>query len=320
MLNYFLKLKRKKGFTLVELIIVVAILAVLMASVAALSTPIRQMINRTASSADAISANAVMGNYIENRLGFASNIEIYVAIDTLTATGATNVNSSFTNMVGKLNSPGNENDKAGILIFHYAADTVEPEKSHYEMYDVPITKTSTSYGATAFDGTVLEDDYAVFAESFYDFSQNVFIFPTEASVNKVRNDVYMSVDIIPYDFLPDMLVYDGATIDTTLKQYIAPTTVSDYYEYKYNRDQEIAAGAGVTVYTDETCTLGDLDGFRSGPKETLTFELQNILTTRVSDPSANLDDRFVVTNCAAGGLSSIGGSDIMVFYYIPKYK
>lgn len=320
MLNYFLRLKRRKGFTLVELIIVVAILAVLMASIAALSTPIRKMISRTSSSADAISANAIIGNYIENRLGFASKIEIYTAVNARTAAGATTVNTSFNNMVGRLNNASSSNDKAGILIFHYVADTVEPEKSHYEMYDVPITASSSSYGVAALDGTVLNDDHAVFAEDFYNFSQNVVIFPTEPTENNVRDDVYMSVDIIPYDFDSDMLVYNGSTIDTTLKQYIAPTTVSDYYEYKHNRDQEIAAGGGVTVYTDETCTLGDLDSFRSGPKETITFELQNILRPTASDPDPKLNEHFIVTNCVAGGFSSIGGSDILVFYYIPKYS
>lgn len=319
MLNYFLKLKRKKGFTLVELIIVVAILGVLMGSIAALSGPIRKMINRTSASADAVSANAVMGNYIENRLGFASKIEMYTAIDARTATGASNVNTTFNQMVGRLGIAGNEKDKAGILIFHYAGDSVEPEKSHYELYDIPITATSSSYGVTAFSGTILNDEYAVFADSFYEFSQNIVIFPTEATRNKVRDDVYMSVDIIPYDFNHDLLVYNGSTIDTTIKQYIAPTTIPDYYNYKFNRDAEIAAGGTIT-YTDETCTLGALDNFRAGPKETITFELQNIMTTSASDPSAELADRFMVTNCAEGAHISIRGSDIMVFYYIPRYS
>lgn len=318
MLNYFLKLKRKKAFTLVELIIVVAILAVLMASIAALSGPIRKMVNRTSSSADAIAANAIMGNYIENRLGFASKIEVFCAIDSLSAAGATGINTTFGNMVTRLGLTGNQDDKAGILIFHYEPDTVEPEKSHYEIYDVPIRPTSLSYHSTAISGTELSNEHAVFADDFYNFSQNLIVFPTSATRNKVRNDVYLSVDIVPYDFNEDLLVYNGSTIDTSIKQYISPTTLSDYYEYKANRDAEIAGG-GPVVYTDETCTLGDLDNFRSGPKETLTFELQNILTTSTGD-SANLDDRFIVTNCASGSSSSVMGTDIMVFYYIPKYK
>ena len=79
MLKYFLKLRRKKGFTLVELIVVVALLAIMMASIAALSGPIRKMVNRTAASADSVAANATIANYIENRLAFAANIEFVMA-------------------------------------------------------------------------------------------------------------------------------------------------------------------------------------------------------------------------------------------------
>lgn len=318
MFNYFLKLKRKKGFTLVELIIVVAIIAVLMASIAALSGPIRRMINRTTASSDAISANTIMGNYIENRLAFASKLEIYCAINPLTASGSTSVITSFDNMKSRLNMSGNEKDSAGILIFHYENDTIEPEKSHYEIYDVPIRKTSTSFNDCVIDGTELEDDNAVFIHDFYKFSQNMIIVPTEATKNNIRNDVYMSIDIIPYNFNPEFMVYDGNTIDTTVDQYISYSKLFDYYAYKYERDQEIAAGGPVT-YTDETCGLSTLDIFRTGPKETLTFELQNIMTTSTYDPVAKLDQRFIVTNCASGASASIMGSDIMIFYYTPHY-
>ncbi len=319
MLNYFLKLRRRKGFTLVELIIVVAIIAVLMASIAALSGPIRRMINRTAASSDAISANTIMGNYIEHRLAFASKLEIYCAINPLTAGGGINVNSSFTNMVSRLNMAGNEKDKAGILIFHYAEDTIEPEKSHYEIYDVPIRKTSTNYYDTVVDGTGLNEDHAVFIDEFYKFSQNMIIVPTEATINKIRNDVYMSIDIIPYSFNSEYMVYDGNTIDTTVDQFISHSKLFDYYAYKFHRDQEIAAGGPIT-HTDETCGLSTLDIFRTGPKETLTFELQNIMTTSTYDPVAKLDQRFIATNCASGASASIMGSDIMIFYYTPYYS
>ena len=324
MLNYFLRLRRKKGFTLVELIIVVAILAVLMASMAALSGPIRKMVSRTSASADAISANGTMASYIENRLGFAANIEIFCAVNA-TDGSSTTVNGAFNDIKTRLTQSGDTRDKAGVLIFRYIEDTDNPEESHYEMYDVPIKSTDTSYYdvvvSSAGVTNEIKESAAVFADCFYQYSKNLFIVPTEVTTNSVRNNVYMTIDVIPYNFDSDMLVYgsDGK-IDTSVNQYISPSTIPNYYIYKANRDNEIASGAdpATFTYTDETCTLGDIDVHRLGTKETATFELQNILAPTAAEPTANLSNRFKVHAPAAGAVAA-GGSDIMIFYYVPHY-
>lgn len=330
MLNYFLRLRRKKGFTLTELIIVIAILAVLMASIAALSGPIRKMVSRTAASADAISANITMSNYIENRLAFAAKMEVLCAVDATDASGTT-INTAFNTMKTQLTASGNTKDKAGVLIFHYEENTTYPEESHYRMYDVSFTKSDLSLYSSYFDaaidsssGTnVLKDSTAVFADSFYSFSKNLFIVPTELTTNKIRNDVYMTIDAIPYNFDEDMLVRDASgNLDTTVNQYLSPTTIANYYNYKANRDAEIASGTdpSLYVYTDETCGLSAIDIYRSGTKETTTFELQNILTPTAADPNPTISGRFKVTNGAAGALgAATAGTDIMIFYYIPHY-
>ncbi len=324
MLNYFLRLRRRKGFTLVELIIVVAILAVLMACMAALSGPIKKMVSRTSASADAVAANVTMANYIENRLGFAANIEILCAMDSTDASGTT-VNEAFNSMKTKLTASSDAQDKAGVLIFRYIEDTTLVTDSHYKMYDVPITATSSNYFTAAIDNSggtnQIKESTAVFDDCFYQYSKNLFIAPTEVTTNKVRGNYYMKFEIIPYNFDDDMLVYDASgAVDASVNQYLSPTTIPAYYNYKYNRDTEIASGGdpALYIYTDETCGLSALDLFRSGTKETATFELQNIMAPTDAEDPAVFTNRFKVTNAASTGTAH-AGTDILIFYYIPHY-
>lgn len=324
MLKYFLKLRRKKGFTLVELIIVVAILAVLMASMAALSGPIRKMVSRTSASTDAISANITMANYIENRLAFAANIEILCAYDATDAS-AMATNAAFNDMKSKLSVSSDNRDKAGVLIFRYVEDTEYPEESHYEMYDVPIAKTDSSYfnaAITPSGGTnEIKESTAVFADCIYQYSKNLFIAPTEMTANKIRGNYFLTFEVVPYNFDPDMLEYDASgKVDTTVNQYISSSTIPNYYMYKANRDAEIASGAdpATYTYTDETYTLGEIDMHRLGTKETVTFELQNITAPTDAEPTADITTRFKVSTPAPGAVAT-GGSDILIFYYVPHY-
>ena len=73
-----MKLRNKKGFTLVELIIVIAIIAILLACVAAFAGPVQKIVKSSAASADALQVNKIIGDYIENRLAYASYIDVHV--------------------------------------------------------------------------------------------------------------------------------------------------------------------------------------------------------------------------------------------------
>ena len=78
LLKFFGKRRARKGFTLVELVVVMAIIAILMISVVAFAQPIRAMMSNTNAQNDAIIINNGIGNYIERRLAFANDIKIFV--------------------------------------------------------------------------------------------------------------------------------------------------------------------------------------------------------------------------------------------------
>ena len=125
MLKYLMKLRSRKAFTLVELVIAMAILALLMVSVAAFSTPVQQMVKATASDADSITINKVMGDYIETRLGFADKLTALHAV--YAETPDSNVTGTWTTYQNRLNgAEADPKDKAGVLIINYEANPDEP--------------------------------------------------------------------------------------------------------------------------------------------------------------------------------------------------
>lgn len=289
MLKYLMKLRSRKAFTLVELVIAVAILAILMVSVAAFSGPVQDMVKSTASDADAISANKIMGDYIQNRLAFADKLTVLHAVDA-EAPADTTLTSCWSVYQTRLTSASaGAKDKAGALIIKYEEDVNDPLKSTYKIYDVLIPD-SGAYGTIVMDGAEIDDEHGVFIDDFYENSQNLFLFPTTLTTNKARGSTFLSFDIMPYDCDPDYPT-----------DYITSDTLKDYYEYKLNHE------ADPTLYPDDSFGLNALKHVRGGAIETVSFEVQNL---KPVDVNTNW-----TTPCPGGA----GGTDIVVFYYIPHY-
>lgn len=307
-----MKLRNKKGFTLVELIVVMAIIAILLACVAAFSGPVQKIVKSSAASADALQVNKIIGDYIENRLAYASYIDVHIAknVNNLQSDGdVVGGTTGFTAIQNKLNvidpsivgSNANGKAKGGMLIFHYEPDADEPFKSTYKLYDIPIKSTGT-YNATAFTGSNLNG--AVFADGFYLNNSQLLILPEVSVVpNRTRNTLLMRLDIYPYSFDTDY--YDASAPDTD-NIYIKSDTLSDYY------DELDASGKAAA----ETAILGPLAVKKTGTPEGISFQLRNLDQKIKYDNMGN-----VVTNNwqVHGEDGSAGGSDIIIFYYIPHF-
>lgn len=289
MLKYLIKLRSRKAFTLVELIIVVAILGLLMACVAAFATPVRDMVKSTAASTDSLTANKIIGDYIENRLAYASRIEVHQAANATTP--SSDVTASFTSFQADYNTAYTANattkDKAGVLIFRFVEDTNDPLKNTYKVYDVRIG-ASGSYSNTVFNASG-DMKGELFDDAFYVNSQNLIIAPVETVRNRVRNSHYLTFDIIPFDCEEEY-----PTV------YLKNDTLDSYYKYQANHK------ADPVTYPDKTFGLSALADQRSGGVETVSFELQNIA----------VDD---TNSWKSKSPSGAGGSDILIFYYTKHY-
>ncbi len=315
-----MKLRNKKGFTLVELIIVIAIIAILLACVAAFAGPVQKIVKSSAASADALQVNKIIGDYIENRLAYASYIDVHVGKNVNSLQGDLSVvggSTGFTAVQNKLNctdpqvSGNNSNGKAkgGMLIFHYEENTEEPFKSTYKLYDIPIGTTG-SYNSTAFTGTDIKG--AVFADGFYLNNSQLIILPELNVVpNRTRNTLLMRLDIFSYNF--DTEYYDETAPDAD-NIYIKSGTLSDYY-LNYYANELATPGTGRAMA--EANVLGPLNVKKTGTPEGVAFQLRNL----------NQQNKIEVDE-TTGAVKSYNweshngfaaGSDVIIFYYIPHF-
>lgn len=296
MLRYLIKLRNRKGFTLVELIIVVAILALLMACVAAFSTPVQKMVKATSASADALAANKIIGDYIESRLAYASKINVVYNINAVTVGIGTDHTTHFDAMQNLLNA-GSANDRAGILLLHYDYDASAPENATYKLYDIQLPYGGST-GAGAYSSLVMtgtEPNSPVFPEPMYINSQNLIVPQPSIETNKTKGSYFMRFRIYPFDCSTDYIVRDGSgNVDQTQSVYLSSDTIQNYYAAYTPSDPELAGES-----------LGELNTQRSGAVELVSFELRN---------ASNKSDYTF----APAGITA-QGSDILIFYYIPRF-
>lgn len=321
MLKKFQRIHYKKGFTLTELIIVVAILAVMMAAVAAFSVPVRQMVRATSATSDAINANEIIGEYIRGRLAYADSLYIHYGVNAQSTD--TNINASMSRLTnsttGRLHQPNA--GRAGVLILRYTPNAASPEKSGYTLYDFPITSTSSSYTTVVQNavGTDLSDDGAVFDSAFYGDVQRIIYLPkTEPFRNTTRGEIFMNFEILSYQGDPDYIQYqsNGTTVDDPQSTYIASGTLTSIYG---EVDTTIAGLATTPARGDwqrafQTSTTNQKLGIiKKGDANTSSFVLQNFTSTMLNDP------KYFAMYPAMGTTITATGSDIVIFYHTPKF-
>lgn len=321
MLKKFQKIHYKKGFTLTELIIVIAILAVLMAAAAAFSLPVQRMVHATAATSDAINANETIGEYIQGRLAYADSLYIHYGVNAINT--STDISASLSRLTdggtGRLSKPNA--GKAGVLIFRYTANADEPEKSGYTLYDFPITAATSSYTTAVRDatGTDLNDAGAVFNDDFYGNVQRIIYLPKARPFrNTSRGEVFLNFEILSYQGDSDYIKYqaDGTTVDDANSTYIAPGTLNTIYG---EVDTALGTNASTAVRGDwqkafrGSTTCEKLGILKKGDANTSSFVLQNFTSSSLNDP------QYFTMNPLVGTTIAGTGNDVVIFYHIPHF-
>ncbi|MGN0657515.1 MAG: type II secretion system protein [Ruminiclostridium sp.] len=304
------RVKSRKGFTLTELIVVVAIIALLMICVTAFVGPISKMVEATTADTDAITINEIAGDYIERRLAYADCIKIYLA------SNADPTNGTLSNAYSMMQGYRGSSDTTGMLIFKMIEDLSDPKSNTYRIYDVPIKGSgSSSYisSYTSATGVTLPTS-PVFAEDYYGKYQHIFLFDPQSyrggtdkqfnmSVNVVKGKAFLDFDIYSYSF-------DTNSAGNLEPKSSSESTLEKFYKNKI--DSVTNTDNGISSLTDDKTAY-----------EHVSFELQNIGISTVK-ATTTVNGITVEEEVGIPKLVNsyyIGeGDDIVIFYNVKSYS
>jgi len=299
MIRFFAKRKAKKGFTLVETIVVIALIALIMACVVAFSGPVRTMMKNTNAKADAITINKIIANYIERRLSYANYINVYPRV---------NASASNTDLLAEA---GNlqlhyplANNTRGMLIFKYEESSDPAYKSTYKVYDgvikdspalaLPQQNLPADILAHLNPSSANHTHDMVFIDDFYS-DYEFFIAPTlQADVNRFKKKAYLKFEITSFNFSDD---YGSKNFAVNNNYGIDQNTINKYYD--------------VTL-SDGVREISSMTMEKTGT-HSVTFGLENIKT--FGDTIQNGTVQFQNVSSYSAGCA---GSDIVIFYSIPR--
>jgi prepilin-type N-terminal cleavage/methylation domain-containing protein len=299
MIRFFAKRKAKKGFTLVETIVVIALIGLIMACVVTFSGPVRAMMKNTTAKADAITINKIIANYIERRLAYANYINVYPRVN------ASSLNSDLLSAGNdlRLHYTLSQNTR-GIMIFKYEESSDPAYKSTYRIYDgvikdapglaLPQQNLPADILANLDPSASNHDHDQVFIDEFYS-DYEFFIAPTlQVDVNRFKKKAYLKFEITSFNFSDD---YGSRNFSLNDNYGIDKETINKYYD---------------PALADGVREIASMPMERTGTHN-VTFGLENIKT--FGDTIQNGTVQFQDVSSYSAGCA---GSDIVIFYSIPK--
>lgn len=296
-MQYLRRLKRKKGFTITELIVVVALVGIMMATLTAFSGPVRDMVGNTRAKNDALKINNIIGNYLEHNLSYASQVTICAGWDLIQNNAA--LKTKFEALKSTWTTA---NDRPAAIIIHFEKDDDTPLRNTFRLYEYsgssafPDTTTTDAEGNTYM---VMDEDNLVFHKDFYaDYS---FVITADDIIfhNSFREKGYAKLEVQAYNFDGSVLKSPG--VEATLE-------AGDTKTHYMNIDG--VAGPGGTVQQDILTSSHYLTAGIGN--ENVFFPLQNI------NVSGTKYEYFRGYEDPTTHVVSYG-DDIVIFYNIRTY-
>lgn len=298
MQQYFRRLKRKKGFTITELIVVVALVGIMMATLTAFSGPVRDMVRNTRAQNDVLSINNIIGNYLEHNLSYASQITICAGWDLIQHKDA--LKTKFDSLKSTW---ATSNDRPAALIIHFEKGDSDLRNT-FRLYEYD-SKSELPNTTTEIDGVqypVMDSNNLVFHKEFYnDYS---FVITADDLIfhNNYREKAYARLNVSAYRF--DGSIQKSAGVEACLDRGDAKT-------HYMNLAGAAPISGGTGVQTD-LLTSGHFIVGGVG-SESVFFPLQNI------NVSGNKYEYFRGYEDPTTHNITYG-DDIVIFYNIRKYS
>ena len=228
------KLLRKKAFTLVELIVAMAIMMILIGAAMAMFTPVSSIIKSLDEDAVTNSVTDTIMGYISDKLNVATSYNI----------------AGFTDEQMTMSS--DEDDSVGKRVKAMLADLEANEKMYcmvlrsttkgYKLHDLGIINSLVNYNTKA--AVVVSDDfYSVFGDEYYNDSRYKFTFDTTVAdkgtwcrigVNTYDADgnIKISERVQMFKLLNMSLLKLTPSSDTALKDYSYSTDLNVVILYR----------------------------------------------------------------------------------------
>lgn|GEM_PF-3578854 len=304
-MKYLTRLFHKKGFTLTELIIVIAIVGILMLSLVTFSGPVRLMVQGTDAKSECITINNTIGQYLEHTLAYANDIRIYSGV-TIAGSALAEINKDYKAVQDTYKTA---NDRSGMIIFHYVRNT-DKLKSGYRIYEL-LSKDSDGKTLAPTARTIANDDGS--SDTVYDISDNKLLFyndfygpycffleaDSSPTSNVARDNMHLKATLRSYYFDGSSKFSDGTDM------YIKTGDFKSHYHH-------VADVANNVTPPTEDLTERFLGA--SCGQEGIFFSLENS-----KSPVANI----IPTNFHLGFTDSGGtttyGDDVVIIYNIRKY-